>query len=205
MKKRRLKAFVVPVFSAVFCSILVLTIILLNTEKIDNNSFTYVSDSIIDDAVSVIYEEENNDMYVIRPYQSDQINIYKKFYDENNKENSIIYFNDTYMQSTGIIYSSNEEFNVVSILNGEVIDITKDNFFGYVVTIKHDNNLVSLYEGLSSVNVNKGDNVLQSTIIGKSGEISLDIDLKNALLFELTKDGMFVNPERYYDRNINEL
>jgi hypothetical protein len=71
--------------------------------------------------------------------------------------------------------------------------------------IKHDNNLISTYQGLKNVNVVKGDRVVQNTVIGTSGEISLDKKLDNALLFELNKDGKYVNPEKYYDLNPNEL
>ena len=42
-------------------------------------------------------------------------------------------------------------------------------------------------------------------MIGKSGPLSFEVNLPNALLFELSKNGSFVNPEEYYDKNINEL
>ena len=205
--KKRLKSYVVPLFSTVFCLVIVLSLFFINNvnKNTGESNFTYVSNSIINDTMPTI-GEINNDLFVVRPYQSDQINIYKKFYDGNeNKENSIIYYNGTYMQNRGIIYNSQNEFNVVSILNGQVMDVSNDGVLGFVVTIKHDNGLVSMYHGLSSISVNKGDNVIGSTIIGKSGELNFDDNLKNALLFELTKDGSFVNPENYYDRNINEL
>lgn len=205
--KKRLKSYVVPLFSTVFCLVIVLSLFFINNvnKNTGESNFTYVSNSIINDTMPTI-GEINNDLFVVRPYQSDQINIYKKFYDGNeNKENSIIYYNGTYMQNRGIIYNSQNEFNVVSILNGQVMDVSNDGVLGFVVTIKHDNGLVSIYHGLSSISVNKGDNVIGSTVIGKSGELNFDDNLKNALLFELTKDGSFVNPENYYDRNINEL
>lgn len=206
MKKRRLKGFVFPLFSAVLFSILLITIISLNkTNKegvIDDVDYTYSNDSIVSKTVPVLSEED----IIIRPYQSDKISIYKKFYDgENNKEDAIIYYNDTYMQNSGIIYNSDNEFNVVSILDGEVIEVKKDDLLGYVVEIKHSNNLISSYEGMKSINVKKGDKIKQDTLIGKSGEIDLDVNLKNALLFELIKDGKYVNPENYFDKKAKEI
>ena len=168
MKKKRLRPYVVPIFSAVLFSALLITVLSLTNKVEENNDFTYVSNSIVNDTIPVINEVE--DVYIVRPYQNDQITIYKKFYDGNeNRENSIILFNDTYIQNTGIIYTSNEEFGVVSILNGEVIDIKQDELLGNVVTIKHDNDFISIYEGLKTLYVNKGDRVLQNTMIGKSG------------------------------------
>ena len=204
MKKKRLRPYVVPIFSAVLFSALLITVLSLTNKVEENNDFTYVSNSIVNDTIPVINEVE--DVYIVRPYQNDQITICKKFYDGNeNRENSIILFNDTYIQNTGIIYTSNEEFGVVSILNGEVIDIKQDELLGNVVTIKHDNDFISIYEGLKTLYVNKGDRVLQNTMIGKSGPLSFEVNLPNALLFELSKNGSFVNPEEYYDKNINEL
>lgn len=205
MKKRKLKGFVLPTFSAFLVSILFITIISLSnnmTSEKDTQDYTYSNQSIISNTMPVL----NEDDVIIRPYQAEKINIYKKFYDgENNTDNAIIYYNDTYIQNSGILYNCEEEFNVVSILDGEVIEVKKDDLLGYVVEVKHSNNLISSYEGLKSVNVKKGDRITQETLIGKSGEIKLDVNLKNALLFELIKDGKYVNPENYFDKKANEI
>jgi len=205
LKKRRLKAFVVPLFSALIVSTLLITLISFN-KKVDTprkkDKYTYVNESIIHDAVPTLSEDD----VIIKPYQNENIKIYKSFYDgENNKEDSIIYYNNTYMQNSGCIYNFDEEFSVVSILDGEVIDIKKEELLGYTVEVKHENNLISSYEGLKSVNVKKGEQITQNTMIGKSGEIKLDINLKNALLFELIKDGKYVNPELYYNKKLKEI
>lgn len=205
MKKRKLKGFVLPTFSAFLVSILFITIINLSnniTSEKDTQDYTYSNQSIISNTMPVL----NEDDVIIRPYQAEKINIYKKFYDgENNTDNAIIYYNDTYIQNSGILYNCEEEFNVVSILDGEVIEVKKDDLLGYVVEVKHSNNLISSYEGLKSINVKKGDRITQETLIGKSGEIKLDVNLKNALLFELIKDGKYVNPENYFDKKAKEI
>lgn len=205
MKKRKLKGFVLPTFSAFLVSILFITIISLSnnmTSEKDTQNYTYSNQSIISNTMPVL----NEDDVIIRPYQAEKINIYKKFYDgENNTDNAIIYYNDTYIQNSGILYNCEEEFNVVSILDGEVIEVKKDDLLGYVVEVKHSNNLISSYEGLKSINVKKGDRITQETLIGKSGEIKLDVNLKNALLFELIKDGKYVNPENYFDKKAKEI
>lgn len=205
MKKRKLKGFVLPTFSAFLVSILFITIISLSnnmTSEKDTQDYTYSNQSIISNTMPVL----NEDDVIIRPYQAEKINIYKKFYDgENNTDNAIIYYNDTYIQNSGILYNCEEEFNVVSILDGEVIEVKKDDLLGYVVEVKHSNNLISSYEGLKSINVKKGDRITQETLIGKSGEIKLDVNLKNALLFELIKDGKYVNPENYFDKKAKEI
>ena len=205
MKKRRLKSFVVPVFSAIIFSVLFLTILSLNNKKElpkTKEKYTYSNDSIIHDAIPTLSEDD----VIIKPFQNDNIKIYKSFYDkENGSEDSIIYYNNTYMQNSGCIYNNDEEFTVVSILDGEVIDVKKEELLGYIVEVKHANNLISSYEGLKSVNVKKGEQITQNALIGKSGEIKLDVNLKNALLFELIKDGKYINPELYYNKKLKEI
>lgn len=205
MKKRRLRGFVLPVFSAMIISTMFILLLSLKKENkpIENKEkYTYVTKSIIDDAIPTLSE----DSVIIKPFQDEKVQVYKKYYDiEESDENSIIYFNDTYIQNSGILYNSDTEFVVVSILDGEVIDVKKDDLLGYVVEIKHDDNLISTYEGLKSINVKKGEQVTQNTVVGKSGEITLDVNLKNALLFELIKDGKYINPEKYYNKKIKEV
>jgi stage II sporulation protein Q len=206
MKRKRLKGFVIPVLSAVIISILFITLATINKTEdkkiIFDDNYVFVNDSIIHDALPTLSEED----VIIKPFQSDKVSVYKKFYDgENNKENSIIYYKDTYMQNSGILYNSDEEYTIVSVLDGEVIELKKDDVMGYVVEVKHNNNLISTYQGLKSVNVKKGEKITQNTIIGKSGEITLDVNLKNSLLFELIKDGKYINPELYFNRKVSEI
>ena len=204
MKKRRLKGFVVPVFSAIVSGLLLICIITIEKNltvqsSMNSEKYTYVDESAVDKTVPVMNEDDK----IIRPYVSEEIDIYKKFY--NGEESSIIYLNGTYIQNSGIIYTSGKEFNVVSVMDGEVIEVKKNDVLNYVVEVKHSNDLISIYEGLKSVNVKKGDHVNQNDLIGKSGEIKLDTNLSNSLLFEITRNGKYVNPEEYFDKSLKEL
>lgn len=206
MKKRRLKEFVIPVFSGIFisfCLIVTMTFKSNNFEEVSHisDNFNFVTSSIFNETLPIL----SYDDVLVKPYQTDNINIVNKFYDEDNKESGIIYYNGTYIQNSGILYSSDNEYNVVSILDGEVIDVRKDDNLGYVIEIKHTNNLISSYEGLQNSYVKKGSQISQNTIIGKSGEIKLDNTIKNSLLFELIKDGHYINPEKYYDKKLREV
>ena len=171
--------------------------------KADDN-YTYVNNSIISSNVPVVKEEK----IMVKPYTSEKVEISKKFYDTNasdeEKQNSLIYYNDTYMQNSGILYKSSETFDVVNVLDGTVVDVKKDEVLGNVVEVKHSNNLISTYEGLSTVNVKKDQLLKQGDVIGKSGKLELGESLENSLLFELIKDGKYVNPLNYLDKKISD-
>ena len=207
MKVKRLKPFVFPVFSALVAVFLIVGIITIekassSSESVDN--FVYSSDTITNDVKPVVEEVESD--IIIRPYKKEEIDIYKKFYDEkNSNDDGILFFNGTYMQSSGIIYNSKDEFDVISIYSGEVLDVKKDDLLGYVVEVKHNDSLISSYSGLKSVNVKKGEKITQSTLIGKSGEMKFDSNLKNSLMFEIIKNGKYINPEELFDKKINEI
>lgn len=203
MKGRRLKWYIVPLFSALFFSISLITIISLNkASNKEEVNLNYVSDSIIDNSIPVVGEETT----VVKPFQSDKVEVYKEYYDGvDNTENAIIYYNGVYIQNSGIIYNSSEKFSVVSILDGEILDIKEDDLLGSVVEVKHNDRVISRYQGLKNLTVKKGDHVKQNTILGMSGDLKLDESLSNSLFFELIVDGKYVNPDKYYDTKVQEM
>lgn len=146
---------------------------------------------------------------MIKPYTNESIKIGKYFYDykaENNKqENSITYHDNTYMQNSGVDYILEESFDVVSVLNGTVTSVKTDDLLGKIVEIKHDNNYVTVYQSLSTVDVKKGDVVTQGQIIGKSGTNEIDKDMGNHLHFELYIKGQIVDPVLYIDKEISVI
>ena len=173
--------------------------------KEDDDNYEYVNSSIITNNIPVISQDE----VVLKPYNSDKVEISKKYYDSNatdeEKRQSLIYYNDTFMQNSGILYKSSESFDVINIIDGTVLDIKQDELLGNVVQIKHANNLISVYEGLSTVDVKKDQMLKAGEVIGKSGKLEFEEPLENALLFEIIKDGKHVNPLDYYDKKVSEL
>lgn len=158
----------------------------------------------------------NNDIPVVstpttiaRPYVDASVSIGKTFYDytatNEEQEKSIIYYEDTYMQNSGVDYVSENVFDVVSILDGTVISVEDNNLLGTTVEVRHSNNLISVYQGLSDVMVEENMIIVQGQIISRSGTSNINKDLGNHLHFELYYNGKIVNPEEYYNRNVDEL
>lgn len=210
MEKRRFKKFVKPaLYGGIFVALLLSLVFIDTTQeermsKLDDN-YEYVNNSIFTNNIPVVAEEK----VIIRPYVSDKVEISKKFYDKDasdeEKKESLLYYNDTYMQNSGILYKSSEKFDVISILDGTVLNIKKDEILGNVVEVKHSNNLISTYQGLSTVNVKKDQLLKSGDIIGTSGKIDIGESIENGLLFELIQNGQYVNPLNYFDKKISEL
>lgn len=210
MTKRRLKREVVYglfTFAVVLLLGLIYYVELSNkTLEPQDDNFTYVS-RLFDTEVRTVV---STPVTIIRPYENPEVKVIKSFYDykseENSQENSIINYDNTYMQNNGTIYGGPEDtFDVRSALEGKVTSIKEDKILGKTVTIEHENNIVTTYQGLSEVTVNENDQIGQATIIGKSGPSNLVKDAKNILLFEITVNGKYINPENTYDKQISEI
>lgn len=216
MTKRKLKPFVVPVVYVLSLAMLITSVFFI--ERIINNTVFKSEDiedvsNTVDEGVEEDTSSEvpvvNTDPQIIRPYVNEAVKVVKNYYDYQadsaSQEGSILYYGDTYMQNSGVDYSMDSEFDVVSILDGTVMEVVDDEVMGKTIKIKHSNDLISVYQSMGSVEFKVNDTVTQGTIIGKSGENNVSKDLGNHLHFELYYQGNVVNPENYYGKLLGEL
>lgn len=209
MKTRRLKKSVIYGVYSIGIIALVGTIYLIESSIGKNNykegDSTYVSKTIFDDTIPVVAD----DVKILRPYSDAEIKLVKSYYDyqadEESQKNSIIFHEDTYMQSSGVAYGGKENFEVKSVLDGTVVDVKEDKLLGKIVEIKHSNDVISVYQSLSEVMVSKNAVVKQGDVIGKSGTANISTELGNHLYFELIVKGTTVNPEQYFDKLVKEI
>lgn len=174
--------------------------------KEPEENLIYVSKLFDDNVVSVVSTTPT----IIRPYSNTEIKTLNNFYDyqsdETTQQNAIINYDTTYIQNNGIAYGGiDDTFDVVSVLPGKVTAVKEDNLMGKIVTIEHDSNIITTYQSLSEVTVKEGDQIAQGTVIGKAGEANLEKDLGKHVLFEITIDGKYVNPENCYDKTVDQL
>lgn len=211
MNKKKIKRFVVPAMYTIALTIFGTSMYfiqkIVNKNQFEsNNDMEYVNKYIVTDNeyIPVINEQ----LTVLKPYSNESVKISKTFYDyegENkSQENSIIFYENTYMQNTGIDYTLNESFDIISILDGTVLEVTDNEILGKTIKIKHENDLISVYQSLSEINVKKDDTIIRGQVIGKSGTSSLYSKDYN-LHFELYHQGKNVNPEDYYNKTKDEL
>lgn len=211
MKKRVLRKWVVYgvyalTFLSVFSSIYFIEKSLVPENTFNNDKdYVYVSKTIFDNEVPVVASGTQ----IIRPYKATDVEIAKNYYDykadADTQKKALLYYEDTYLQNSGVEYKGSDNFDVVSILNGTVISIKNDNILGNVVEVRHDNDMISVYQSLSDVKVTENQEIKQGDIIGKSGTNNISKSLGDHLHFELIINGQNVNPEEYYNKNINEI
>ena len=144
------KYFIPMIYIGVVCVMVISVMLVISGIKSflnEKENYNYTLDSVFDeDVLPVIKTNPNN---IIRPYLSENVTIGKDFYDfesdKSKQESSLILYENTYIKNKGIDYVSDEDFDVVSVLDGEVISIEDNEVYGKVLTIKHNDNLKTIY------------------------------------------------------------
>jgi len=209
--KRNLKLLVVPTIyvlaiGAFGASMYLIQSVVNKNRFSSSDNMEYVDKEIVTDNeyIPVIAEETT----IMKPFLNEEVKLNKSFYnyndDQKNQENSIIIYQDTYIQNSGVDYTFTESFDVVSILDGTVIEVTDNEILGKTIKIRHNNDIISTYQSLSEVNVKIDDTVLRGQVIGKSGTCNLYNKDYN-LHFELAYQGKNINPEENYNKKEFEL
>ena len=216
MKKRKLKGYVLPAIYFVVLGIMVVSITflsqsLLEKQKENNEDYNY-STSVFEESENDPTNKENNttaEIKIVRPYTSDKVTVTKEFYNKEesaeNQEKALIFYENTYMPNTGILYGSDEKFDVVSILNGTVKEIKEDEILGNMISVDCDNKITAIYYTLGEVKVAEGDQITQNQVIATSGTSNIDSSKPETLLFETYIDGVLTNPNTLFDKNISEI
>ncbi len=208
MTKRRLKGSVKKSLFVVSISVIFISLFMItkNLQPSNENDEAYVMNSLLEPIVPVTNVTET--LKFTRPYTSDKVRISKYFYEKDatneEQERSLIYYENTYLQNSGVVYSSDEEFDVVSVFDGTVIDIKHDEILNNIVYVSHNSSLTSIYYGLKDVKVKVNDSITQNTLLGKSDKNKFCTD-QNSILFEVNYDGKVLNPESFYKMDVNEL
>lgn len=201
--------YLIAILSVVGC--ILLTIMSINKYLTESEKFDYSINGLIDNEVKPVQGEDNtkNDVKVIKPFRNEKVTIGRGFYDfegeQTNQEKSIIFYENTYMQNSGVDYVSDEVFDVISVLAGKVISVDTDEVLGNIVKIEHDKNIITTYQGIDKVALKVGDVISQGMIVGVSGKSLVNSNYTTSLHFEVNYKGELIDPEKFYSLNVNEL
>lgn len=208
MKQKKLRGYVLPTIYVLVLMLVFGAVSLVSSFMRESSSYLYSIGILNKDSIPVVEVPSTVIEGIIRPYTSEHVSIDKYFYDMNDTEekqlDSLIYFKNTYMKNTGVLYKAQETFDCVAVLNGTVLNVREDDVLGKVVEIEHNTNLRTIYYSLDEVNVKVGDFLNQGEVIGTSGKNSIS-ESDNNLLFEVYYNGKLINPEEFYKMDASSL
>ena len=178
--------------------------------QIVNEEDVYVSDKFVDKEIkeriipTITVKDE-----IIKPYDDETVSIKIPYYNSNDddkkQQDSLIYYENIYMQNTGTMYTSENKFNVLSVLDGTIKNIKEDEIMGKIIEIEHNPNIITIYQSVDNINVSVGQTVTQGQIIAQASNNKIIDSNLNALHFEVYKNGELIDPESFYKLSLKEL
>lgn len=148
---------------------------------------------------------EDTKQKAIRPYKVGA-KIVLDYFDGNSSEiGNVTEFEGVYRANQGIDYAlDNQEFDVVAILEGKVVDAYADSVFGNTLKIESENVIIT-YQSLKDLRYKKGDTIKQGDNISLASTNIYNAALKNHVHIVVTKDLKLVDPENIYGKTISEI
>ena len=128
-------------------------------------------------------------------------------YDTEVLKEAMIISDTSIIESKGVSYKSTNDSNlsVLSVLPGRVIALDETENTGIVVTIEHNDGIISRYKSLSVANVKLNDEVGSNTIIGETGESLFDKEAGNHVHVELINNGNYVDITKVIGKESSEV
>lgn len=208
MKQRKLRSYVLPTVYVLLLMLVFGAVSLVSTLMKTSPNYLYSIGLFDWDARPVVDIPGNLSDGVIKPFTASNVVVDKYFYDVNDSEekqrNSLIYFQNTYMKNTGVLYNSNETFDCVMVLDGTILNVREDDILGKTIEVEHNTNLRTIYYSVDQIQVKAGDVLSQGEVIATSGANNIT-DNKNSLLFEVYYNGTLINPEAFYSMDASTL
>lgn len=209
MKQRKLRSYVMPTLYVLILMFIFGTVSLISTLMNTDPNYLYSIGILTGGSRPVVGTNGDGSIEaIIKPYLSETVEIDKYFYskdsDEETQTKSLIYFENTYMKNTGILYKSESVFDIVAVMSGTVLNIKEDEILGNVVEVEHNPNLRTIYYSLDSINVKVGDTINQGETLGVSGSSRIS-EAKYNLLFEVYYNGTLMNPLEFYEMDPKTL
>ena len=158
--------------------------------------------------------EETAPVVVIKTFSlpiSGEYEVVRTFFDQtmsNEQLASAIISNGSYMlESKGMSYSKsdNSVFDVICVYDGKVTNVLDDELYGITVTVKHSEDVYSVYSSLSDVSLKINDSISKGEVIGKASTSVLDEEAKVHVHLEILVKGNYVNPLNVYGKELNDL
>ena len=208
-KRLRLKRWASSVIYISLVGIVFISMVFISN-KLESNyggtNLSYILKDFINSDIPVVSLKDSK---IVKPYLSEKVTIDIDYYDikgdETDQQKSLILYENTYMPNTGILYTSDEEFETIATIEGTVSKITNDELLGNVVEITHASNLITTYYSLKNVTVVEGQLVKQNDVIGTSGKNNISSTSDYMMLFEVSLNGTNIEPENYYNMKIEDL
>lgn len=173
-----------------------LSLRLLNPEE--------VTPVVKNEDVPVLQLPDSNEK-VAKPFNVDATVALDYFDGEEGEVESVSEFEGVFRPNQGMDYVfNNEEFDVVAMLSGTVVNVKEDPMFGHSVSIQ-TGPLIITYQSLKDMKLSEGESVNQGDVLSLASSNIFSKDLGNHLHIVVSNNGTLVDPESVYDKTLSEI
>ncbi|WP_394238540.1 peptidoglycan DD-metalloendopeptidase family protein [Niallia oryzisoli] len=182
----------------------------IDSDKFSMNGTNAPGQNAKDEAIEVSRAMENVKL-PLTAKDSSSVVIQKKFYEDNAKaeeqEAALVVYQNQYHPNTGIdiTVKDGEAFDVMASLSGTVTRVEEDALLGNVIEIQHNDDIVVQYSSVKGMKVEVGDEIEQGQAIATAGQSLFNEEAGTHVHFEIRKNGVPVNPEKFLNKPVSEL
>ncbi|WP_338450191.1 M23 family metallopeptidase [Niallia oryzisoli] len=182
----------------------------IDSDKFSLNGQEAPGQNAKDQAVEVARAMENVKL-PLTAKDSSSVKIQKKFYEDNAKaeeqEAALVVYQNQYHPNTGIdiTVKDGEAFDVIASLSGTVTRVEEDALLGNVIEIQHSDDIVVQYSSVKNMKVEVGDEIEQGQALATAGQSLFNEEAGTHVHFEIRKNGVPVNPEKFLNKPVSEL
>lgn len=210
--KKELLVFIAVVL-VVFSTVVTIASLALNDAQVNNSNPTIdptdnpvdvvPTDNPVDDIPTVVEKFSlpvNGEYEVVRTFFDSALS-------DEELVNAIIFTGSYMVESKGMSYAKpdNSVFDVCSIYDGVVVSIVEDELNEFIVTIKHDDELVSIYSSLNNICVEENDTVNVGQVIGKATTSLIDVEAGVHVHLQVKLADMYINPSSIFGKELSEV
>ncbi len=208
MKQRKLRGYVLPTVYVLLLILIFGTVSIITTLMTNNPDYLYSVGILKNVSTPVVNVDGSATKGIEKPFVGESVSIDKYFYDAKDdakkQEQSLIYYENTYMKNTGVLYKADKTFDVVAVLSGTILNVKEDEVLGNLIEVEHNPNLRTIYYSLDKIDVKPGDVISQGEAMGTSGTNKITNN-KYSLLFEVYYNGTLLNPLDFYNMDAADL
>ncbi|GAA0319712.1 M23 family metallopeptidase [Bacillus carboniphilus] len=123
------------------------------------------------------------------------------------QESALVFYNNQFRPNKGIdlAMENGESFNVVASMAGQVSAVREDAELGNVIEIQHAEGVVTMYQSVTDIQVEVGDQVEQGQVLAKAGQSLLNQAAGTHAHFEVRVDGVAVDPQKAFGQSLSAV
>lgn len=167
--------------------------------------------SVVDNSGDIVEVNNLSEKFAWPVENPDEVKVVTGFWDSEanteDQEAALVFYDNRYLPNKGIdiAMENGESFNVVASMAGVVKEVRDDAELGNVIEIQHAEGVVTMYQSVTDIQVEVGDQVEQGQVLAMAGQSQLNESAGVHTHFEVRVDGQAIDPLEVFNKSLSAL